>query len=424
MTNRMLLAALTVWLLMGMPYASDPKPVQSAGSPYLFVWSGDAAHKSSDFLTVIDVQPSSPTYAQIVRTLPVNASGIEPHHLEYEFPKSNKLFANGWVAGRTFVFDLHDPLQPRIVTQFRERAGYIFAHSFARLPNGNVLATFQSRGEGYAPGGGLVELDEGGVVVRSSSAIDPAVDKNLIWPYSLLVAPQLDRVIESSTVMGWPKWAELPKNSWPLDKINSQDTAQVQIWRLSDLHLLKTIDLPPDPGKHNLNPAEPRVLPDGSIYVNTFQCGLYRMKDVASDHPSAEWVYSFPGGDSMHTMCAVPVIIGHYWIQTVGALPGLIVLDIRHPEKPAEVSRLVLPAQFAMPHWLSADRKGDRLALTGNEQSWVVVARFDAEKGTLRLDETFHEPGSTTPGISFDRQQWPHGKNGPAQVHGALFGPE
>jgi len=166
------------------------------------------------------------------------------------------------------------------------------------------------------------------------------------------------------------------------------------------------------------------VLPDGSIYVNTFQCGLYRMKDVASDHPSAEWVYSFPGGDSMHTMCAVPVIIGHYWIQTVGALPGLIVLDISHPEKPAEVSRLVLPAQFAMPHWLSADRKGDRLALTGNEQSWVVVARFDAEKGTLRLDETFHEPGSTTPGISFDRQQWPHGKNGPAQVHGALFGPE
>lgn len=424
MANRALTGMLCMFMFAGVCRAADPKPTPSAGSPYLFVWSGDAAHKSSDFLTVIDARPSSPTYAQIVRTLPVDAAGTEPHHTEYEFPQNNKLFANGWVAGRTFIFDLHDPMRPHMAGQFRDRAGYNFAHSFARLPNGHVLATFQSQGQGYKPGGGLVELDERGSVVRSSSALDPAVDKDLIWPYSLAVAPQLDRVIESSTVMGWPKWAELPKGSWPIEKINSKDTAQVQIWRLSDLRLLKTINLPDDPGKHNLNPAEPRVLPDGTIYVNTFQCGLYRLKEVGTDHPSAEWVYSFPGGDSMHTMCAVPVIIGHYWIQTAGALPGLIVLDISHPEKPAEVSRLVLPGQFHMPHWLSADRKGDRLVLTGDQQSWVLVARFDAEKGTVRLDETFHDPGSTTPGISFDRQQWPHGRTGPAQVHGALFGPE
>jgi hypothetical protein len=416
-------ALLSLFLAVAL-HAADTKAPSLAGSPYLFVWSGDAAHKSSDFLAVIDAQPSSPTYAQIIRTLPVDATGMEPHHVEYEFPKSNKLFANGWVAGRTFIFDLNDPLQPRLVTQFRERAGYSFLHSFARLPNGHVLATFQSPGGGYMPGGGLVELDESGSVVRSSSALDPAVDKDLIWPYSLAVAPQLDRVIESSTVMGWPKWAELPKGSWPLDKINTKDTAQVQIWRLSDLHLLKTINLPDDTAKHNLNPAEPRVLPDGSVYVNTFQCGLYRMKDLTGEQPSADWVYSFPGGDSMHTMCAVPVIIGHYWIQTVGVLPGLIVLDISHPEKPVEVSRLVFPAQFTMPHWLSADRKGDRLVITGNEQSWLLVARFDSDKGAVRLDETFHEPGSTAPGISFDRQQWPHGKAGRAQIHGALFGPQ
>jgi hypothetical protein len=64
------------------------------------------------------------------------------------------------------------------------------------------------------------------------------------------------------------------------------------------------------------------------------------MKDVNGAHPSAKLVYAFPGGDSVHTMCSVPVVIGHYWIQTVAALPGLIALDVRHPEKPVEVCRL------------------------------------------------------------------------------------
>ena len=125
----------------------------------------------------------------------------------------------------------------------------------------------------------------------------------------------------------------------------------------------------------------------------------------------------------MHTICSVPVVVGHYWIQTVAALPGLIALDVSRPEKPVEVSRLKLDPQFPMPHWLAADRKSDRLVITGDDQSWVLIAHFDAAKGMLSLDQTFREPGANGPGVSFDRQQWPHGKGGRAIVHGALFGP-
>jgi hypothetical protein len=396
-----------------------PRP----GSPYLFVWSGDAAHTASDFLAVIDANPDSPSYARIVQTLPVEAKGMMPHHTEYEFPAGNVLFANGWAGRRSFVFDLSQPLHPRLIGHFEGRAGYSFLHSFSRLPNGNVLATFQSHGEGYAPGGGLVELKEDGSVVRSTSAVDPGVDKDLIWPYSLVVAPEADRIVSSSTVMGWPDWKELPAGSWPLEKINTKDTSQVQLWRLSDLRLLKTVTLPKDSGHHDENPAEPRLLSDGSVYVNTFRCGLFLMKGISGAQPSAERVYSFPGGTGMDSLCAVPVVIGHYWIQTVGALPGLIALDVSHPEKPIEVSRLTFDKQFAMPHWLAADRKGDRVVVTGDEGSWVLVARFDAEKGKLTLDQTFREAGSAVPGINFDREQWPHGKTGRAIVHGALFGP-
>jgi hypothetical protein len=403
---------------------TKPAPPKFEDSSYLFVWAGDAARQSTDFLAVIDANSLSPSYGHIVRTVPVDATGTMPHHTEYEFPQGNMLMANGWAAGRTFIFDLSQPLKPRLAGQFRDRAGYSFLHSTVRLPNGHVLATFQSRGEGYAPGGGLVELDENGSVVRSVSAVDPAIDKDLIWPYSLVLVPQLDLAVSSSTPMGLPDWAKLPPGSWPFKKVRDQATAQVQVWRVSDLRLLSTVSLPPDShGKHNKWPAEPRLLPDGSVYVNTFSCGLFRMKDVNSARPSAELVYAFPGGDSEHTMCSVPVVIGHYWIQTVAGLPGLIALDVTHPEKPVEVSRLTFDPQFPMPHWLAADRKGNRLVVTGDGESWVLVARFDTDKGLLSLDQTFREPGATLPGISFDRQEWPHGKGGPAIVHGALFGP-
>lgn len=427
MSHRSLILVTVALCFTWISRADDTKatPPEFEGSSYLFVWAGDASRQSTDFLAVIDANPSSPNYGRIVRTVPVDATGIMPHHTEYEFPHDNMLIANGWVAGRTFIFDLSQPLKPRLAGQFQDRAGYCFPHSFVRLPNGHVLATFQSHGEGYAPGGGLVELEENGSVVRSASAVDSAVDKDLIWPYSLALVPQRDLAVSTSTPMGMPDWAKLPAGSWPLKKINQQVTAQVQIWRVSDLHLLSTVSLPPDSdGKHNQWPAEPRLLPDGSVYVNTFSCGLFRMKDVNGPRPSAELVYAFPGGDSEHTMCSVPVVIGHYWIQTVAALPGLIALDVSHPEKPVEVSRLTLDPHFPMPHWLAADRKGNRLVVTGDGESWVLLARFDPDKGTLSLEQSFREAGETVPGISFDRQEWPHGKGGRAIVHGALFGPQ
>src|SRR5580692_13215739 len=79
-------------------------------------------------------------------------------------------------AGRTWVFDLRDPRQPHIVASFGDLDGYMHPHTYFRLPNGNVLATFQYRG-GHGPkaeGGGLLEIDNGGHVLRSGSAEDGA----------------------------------------------------------------------------------------------------------------------------------------------------------------------------------------------------------------------------------------------------------
>jgi hypothetical protein len=413
-TGDRLIAAIFSSVLALLGCVESPEPAQPTPASYLFVWSGDLDEQDSDFMTVVDARPSEPTYGQVVATLPVGERATMPHHTEYEYPASDTLFANGWTAGQTFLIDVRNPLRPTLAGQFEGRGGFSFPHSFARLPGGNVLATFQGSGDSYAPPGGLVELDVQGRLIRTASAATPDVDSSLTWPYSVVVIPEMDRAVSTLADMGVPPW-----DDWIY-----HDTYQVQIWSVSDLRLVATVPLPEvDQGPYHIWPAEPRVLRDGTVYVSTFRCGLYRLHNVESDQPSAEFVHAFPGGTPGVDECAVPLVYGNYWIQTVPALPGLIVLDVRDPARPVEASRLELGEQFPMPHWVAADRASGRLVVTGApELSWVLMLNFDAETGRMTIDENFRDSGAAQPGVTFQRDAWPHGNTGPAVVHGALFG--
>ncbi|MFQ5691172.1 MAG: hypothetical protein ACE5HQ_12980 [Gemmatimonadota bacterium] len=418
MTGNPLVSTLAVGVGLALSVAAgcarpDLPRASASGASHLFVWAGDADQEDSDFLAVIDARRSAPTYGQVVATLSVGARGTVPHHTEYEYPSNDLLFANGWVAGRTFRIDLRNPLEPRLAGQFTSVEGYSFPHAFARLPNGHVLATFQARGDRYAPPGGLVELDAEGRGVRAASAATPEVDDALIWPYSLVVLPQLDRAVSTSAEMGMPPW----------DEWSYHDTYHVQVWSLDDLRLVATVPLPDvDQGAYHIGPAEPRALSDGTVYVSTFSCGLYRIDGLESARPEAAFVHAFPGGTSLETECGVPVVYGKYWIQTVPALPGLIVLDMSDPLEPVEVSRLRLEERYRRPHWVAADRASARLVVTGDGASWVLIVDLDQETGALTVDEAFRDTGAAHPGIDFHRMQWPHGATGGAVVHGALFG--
>lgn len=69
---------------------------------------------------------------------------------------------------------MRDPLHPTVETSFTDMAGYMHPHSFLRLPNGHVLATFRHAHHGapeehMGTGGGLVEIDDQGKMIRESS---------------------------------------------------------------------------------------------------------------------------------------------------------------------------------------------------------------------------------------------------------------
>ena len=389
---------------------------------YLFVWAGDSAGASSDFLGAIDASPSSPTYGSVVASVPTGMAGTHPHHTEAVLAANHHLLANGFHAGRTWLYDLSAPRSPKILTSFGDLGGFSHPHTYVRLPNGNVLATFQYKADSAAPApshthdtaaadgshttGGLVEMDERGTVIRSVAAGDPAIPDKYIYPYSVLPIAALDRAVSTTTDM---------------DEGNKKATSQwVQLWRLSDLKLLRTIALPPGPrGDEQQFSGEPLLLPDGkSVYIHTFNCGLYLVRGVGGDEPRATFVKGFEGKN-----CGVPVLTGHYWLQTVPETHALVSLDIADPEHPREISTLKL-GDDEQPHWIAIDGRGRRIVLnsagagTGNR---LFIIDFDPASGALTLDERFRDAGATRPGVSFSQKTWPHGFTGKAIPHGTVF---
>ena len=396
-------------------------PRQPGG--YLFVWAGDKDGKASDFLGVIDADPSSATYGSVVASLPTGESGTHPHHTEHVMPATHHLLANGFAVGKTWAFDLSDPRQPKILSSFGGLGGFSHPHTFIRLPIGNVLATFQYKANPAAPSpthdhsapsatgpehqtGGLVELDERGQMVRSGAASDASIGDSYIYPYFALPMPNLDRVVSTTTDM---------------DAKNVKATSQwVQVWRLSDLKLLRTIELKPGPGgRENQLTGEVRLLPDGnSVYVHTFQCGLYLVRGIDRPEPAASFVHAFQGAD-----CGVPVLTGHFWLQPVPEAHAVVALDITDPARPREVSRAMLGDDEA-PHWLAIDSSGRRLVVNsggGSKSNRLFVLDFDPATGALAIDQKFRSAGSATPGVNLTGLPWPHGFNGTAAPHGTVF---
>jgi hypothetical protein len=224
----------------------------------------------------------------------------------------------------------------------------------------------------------------------------------LLTPYSLVVLPDLDRVVSTNSAM---------------DNEDLFRGLTYQVWRLSDLKLLKTMYF--DEGDNHygeISPEEPRLAADGSIFVQTLACGLERITGIAADEPKSQLVYSFPA-----SFCGVPTIVGHYLLQSISFLHTVIVLDITNGAKPAEVSRVRIDDNF-YPHWTGWDARTNRVVVTtsGRGDPRLYMLKFDPSTGAISLDDAFHDSDGK-PGFNFSNRDWPHGWNGSGVPHGVVF---
>ncbi len=391
-----------------------------AHSPFLYVWAGAGDDSGSDFLAVIDADPESAGYGQVVASVPVGVKG-GAHHSEHVAPANDSLFVNSFTAGQSFVIDLSDPLSPRVVSSFGAIGEYTYPHTFERLPNGNVLSTFQTKGEGNEVAGGLLELDPTGRLVRAVDVADPADPE--IRAYSVTPIPRLNRAVSTTSDM------------------HSEATGtSFQVWRLDDLSLMRTVVLEPgDRGYEHRDPAEVRLLSDSvTAMLTTFTCALYRLHALDAEEPRAELVHVLPWSDYETDECGIPATHGDIWLQTYANSAGssLISFDISDPSNPVLLDQLAWDEPW-WPHWISFEPGGRRVVLTsstvedeaalseetlmGATRTKVLLVDVDPETGGMSFDEQFRDEVTGQIGVDFNRASWPHGETGPAQPHGAVF---
>jgi hypothetical protein len=398
---------------------------RDAGSPtttpqpgrYLYVWAGphapssgggmqhDAMARGENFVTVLDADPASATYGKVLGAGIVPGQGVMAHHTEYTLPAGTPMFAEDYGAGKVVLIDVSAPLTPRVAGRIDSVPGYRKPHSFVRLPNGNVLASLQF-GNGSVPGdpGGLGEFDPTGRLLRTASAADSAFPGARIRTYGVEVLPAIDRVVTTSA---------------PMDTERTADV--IQVWRLSDLRLLKTIAAPAIAGDSaSYYPFEVRALADGrTVFVNTYNCGFYVVTGLDTPAPSAARVHSLPGRGG----CSVPARVGRFWVMPVAYGHAIVSLDLADPQRPTQVSELTTDSTF-LPHWSSADPGSDRVVIVGQDdgEPRVLMVHLDQATGRLTWDDRFRDPGSPRRGVSFARPSWPHGTAASVMPHGAVFG--
>ena len=400
-------------VLVALTHACAP-PAQQAPAPqparYLFAWAYDvdARTEDTDFLVVIDADSTSPTYATVVATVPSGRVGGMPHHTEQMMPPNGwPLFANSYHAGRSFLLELNDPLAPRVAGEAEKVPGYHMPHSYYRLSDGRVLATLQF-GDTTSPGqpGGIALFSSDGKLLRSASSRDSAFADAHIRTYSGDVSEIADRAITTSS---------------PMDTERTADV--VQLWRLTDLTLLRTLALPEAPTDTMWHyPFEVRFIRDGTeAFMNTYYCAFYHVSGIDGDAPRIERVLALDFPNS--TGCGVPLLIGHWWIMPVESAHEILVLDISDPQQPRQVQALATDSTF-FPHWSSRDAGSDRVVFPteAHADARILIARFDSTSGRLTWDASFRDPVSGRLGVSLRRDAWPHGNTGPAAPHGVVFG--
>lgn len=396
------------------------------------MFAGAADTTASDFLAVVDLKDQ---VGKVVGATPTGMTMSLPHHMEYQLPPDGELlFMNAHHHETSLLVDVSTPTAPRIVKTFAPPSPLRFPHDYTRTPSGTRLVGFlRSNGksidttESEDPGnaGGIAEYSRDGVLLRTAMAGNAKSgattashgDSVSVRPYAFALPPNTDRIVVTSA---------------PMMEATSADV--VQIYRYSDFKLLKTIPLPLGklPNGTVVTGAEragfgPRVLPDGSVFFNSYGCTFYRLTDIASDNPKLTMFFALdtpePKPNHLRGACGIPILYGRYWINPVGKLHAVVVLDISDPNVPREVGRLSTPDTFS-PHWLARDPQSNRLVLgaeLGGEEGFYVL-RMNEQTGKLTFDSAFSAEGKAGY-ISLKEQTWPQGLKGAAWGHAALFLP-
>jgi selenium-binding protein 1 len=263
----------------GPGYRSPADAMKAPREEFLYVTcihEGTAVHEP-DFLAVVDVNPTSPTYCQITHRTPMPNVGDELHHFGWNTCSSahdccgmtrSHLIVPGFRSSRVHILDVAtNPRQPRIVKviepeEIKRKSGYTAPHTVHCMPGGVVTMSMLGDTEGNAPGGFAV-LDASTFDVVGRWENDKG-DQELM--YDFWYQPR-QKVLLSS------EWStpNVFKDGFKFEDLHAGKYGhRLHVWDLESRNHLQTIDL----GEAGMIPLEVRWLHDPDAAVGFVPAAL------------------------------------------------------------------------------------------------------------------------------------------------------
>jgi selenium-binding protein 1 len=244
-------------------YASPAEAMQAPPEEFLYL---ACLHEGTgvdapDFLAVVDTDPDSASYAQVVHETPMPNVGDELHHFGWNRcssachgPDRSHLVIPGFRSSRIHVLDVAtDPRRPRIgkviePAEFVAKTGYTRPHTVHCMPGDNVVVSTLGDADGGGAGGFAV-LDAKTLELKGrwqNGGDTPPFN------YDFWYLPRHNVLLSSE--FGEPNAYE---PGFDLDDVGAgRYGSRLHFWNLAERTLEQTIDL----GEQGLVPLEIRGL--------------------------------------------------------------------------------------------------------------------------------------------------------------------
>src|SRR5262245_31931893 len=239
-----------------------PSPLESSKSPpeklaYVVATYAGTERNKPDYLAVIDVDPKSKTFSQVVHRLKMTHIGDELHHFGWNACSSccgkkdrRYLIIPGMVSSRIYVVDtvnpgeptMHKVIEPEEVIDKSKLTG---PHTVHCLADGRIMISMLGNEKGDAPGGFLLLNDK--FEVEGSWAAD---SKGMQLNYDFWYQPRQNVMVSS-------EWAALNtvRPGFKLEDVKAGKYGhRLQFWDWSKRRITQSIDL----GEKGMIPLEVR----------------------------------------------------------------------------------------------------------------------------------------------------------------------
>ena len=212
-----------------------------------------------DYLAVVDVDPLSLTYSQVVNRLPMPNVGDELHHFGWNAcsschgdPSKHRLYlvVPGLTSGRIHIIDVVDPGQPKMHQviegqEIAERVNLSTPHTVHCLADGNVMISMLGDAKGEGPGGFLLLNDEFEIVDRWERDA-----QGMKFNYDFWYQPRHNVMVSS-------EWAapNTVKKGFHLEDVQADKYGhQIHFWDWQERSVKQSVDL----GEEGMIPLEVR----------------------------------------------------------------------------------------------------------------------------------------------------------------------